>query len=230
MCIFNLTQRSKERKGRKGSILPYLIVFGVIAIVSGCLAQTFCTDRKKTGDYKERTYIDDEIASGHSYRPYTEAEDIAGPTKGPMEYWDSLTSYGDAVAYSDWGMPIEGLDYDRYDGEVQFLLRTVAGVPKDTATVIGPWPAILGGGRYVKIVVGVDTLRIDISRRLPKMIDTGFADALPGCKKHRLFRQFAVNDTSGMSKFEVNIGLPCDSTPLWALNFLKQPLVRKIFV
>lgn len=90
--------------------------------------------------------------------------------------------------YEGYGLNEKDWKYgdDVYAKDETYLIRYVDDIPKDSLILVGPYMRLLMGGIRCRIVVGVDTVSVDIKRPFAKTLDLRFRDALPGCKSYRL--------------------------------------------
>lgn len=110
---------------------------------------------------------------------------------------------------------------DVYAKDETYLTRFVDDKPKESMILVGPYMRLLGEGSRCRIVVGVDTVNINIKRPFGKTLDLRFRDALPDCKFYRFSRHYALNDSAWQTDFQINIAMR-DSTPLFIKDFISE--------
>lgn len=144
--------------------------------------------------------------------------------KEPILYQElPLAESGNIKVYVNYG--IEN-DYALYDDDIigkegTSLTRYVDDKPKESMILVGPYMSILGEGKLCRIVVGVDTVNVNIKRQFGKTLDLRFRDALRDCKSYRLSRHYALNDSAWTTDFQINIAMR-DSTPLFIKDFISN--------
>lgn len=140
------------------------------------------------------------------------------------EYHKSpLAEYGNIKVYADYCLEDKDKKYgDDVDAKDEtYLIRYVDDRPRDSMILAGPYMRLLGEGPLCRIVVGVDTVNVNIKRQFCKVLDLRFQDALPGCKFYRISRHYAINDSARSTDFQINIAMK-DSTPLFIKDFISE--------
>lgn len=134
-----------------------------------------------------------------------------------------LTEYGNIKVYDDYCLEDKDKKYgdDVNAKDETYLIRYVDDKPKDSMILVGPYMRLLGEGSLCRIVVGVDTVDVNIKRPFGKTLDLRFRDALTGCKFYRLSRHYAINDSARSTDFQINIAMR-DSTPLFIKDFISD--------
>lgn len=131
--------------------------------------------------------------------------------------------HGEYALYWDLGVAEDCPDEDILNKEVSMLKRYVKGAVTDSAYIIGSYNRLIQAGRFCKISAGVDTVRIDCTKRLLKIIDTRFLGILPGCSKTSFSRHYTLNDSAANTDFQINIALRPE-TPTAILDFISTML------
>lgn len=151
-----------------------------------------------------------------------------GPQAGD-DFGVLIASDGNIAVYADYGSREEGerpAD-DVYAMDETSLVRTVGGRPDGSMRLIGHHTALTGEGNLCRIIVGVDTVDVDIRQRFRKSLDIRYADALPGCKPHRLSRHHALDPDSPPTDFQINVAMP-DSAPLFIRDFISTTIRKHL--
>lgn len=139
-----------------------------------------------------------------------------------LPYWDKpLVESNDIKVYAEYGLPKNDwkLGDDMYYKDDSYLIRYENNGVADSMILVGPHNGIYGEGYFCKVVVGIDTVNIDIRNPFPRTHDLRFKDAIPGCKLFRLSRHYALNEKAWPTDFQINIALK-ESTPLYIMNFI----------
>lgn len=203
----------------------YLVVVALAAIIGGW---GFSLCRGNRSGSREETRGSKSPGTATTSTAYAAAEESGKadePEPDPMEYWDSLTGDDKYQVYMTFDVPSDECGEGMGSMDIAYLMRTVDGIPKDTTAVLGPWHDLIGKDGKVRFVVGVDTFDMSIRRRFPKVMDLRFRDAIPGVVRHRLSREFALSEHSFDVGFQINVGLPNDTAPLWMLDLISR-LIR----
>lgn len=134
-----------------------------------------------------------------------------------------LAESGIVKVYVNYGIQN---DYAIFDDDIigkdgTSITRYVNDKPKESMILVGPYMNILGQGNMCRIVVGVDTVNVNIERPFKKKMDLRFRDSLDGCKFYRLSRHYALNDSAWDTDFQINIAMR-DSTPLFIKDFISD--------
>lgn len=162
-------------------------------------------------------------------RPDTQTISTKDNEDEAMIFPSSLSSYHEEpnaeyenfkVSY-EYGLKSEDWKYgdNMYYKEDSYLIRFENDIPKDTMILVGPHSGIYGEGKFCRVVVGVDTISINITQPFSKTFDLRFKDAVSDCHKYRFSRHHALNEKSWPTDFQINIGL-MDNTPLSLRNFI----------
>lgn len=133
--------------------------------------------------------------------------------------WNLISEYGDIRIRWDTGCGYREEADDMDHKEYLWIKRFVGDAVADSALIVGPYRNIIGRGRRLLVVSGVDTLRLDIRRQLPRVVDVRHMDERPGCRRYRLSRHYALNDSSWTTDFQLNISMQ-DSTPPFIVRFI----------
>ena len=159
------------------------------------------------------------------------SDDGSGVAKGPgdgaseedMSRVNLITEDGRVKLYAYFGPETEeynsGDDITSNDDTI--LIRHVDNVAKDTMLLVGPYSRLLGHGKLCRIVVGVDTVNVNIHRPLKKRLDLRYTDIIPGCGYYRFSKHFQLSDRSFPTDFQINIAMP-DSAPEYIRHFLNK--------
>lgn len=142
------------------------------------------------------------------------------------EYRGSLIAqYGNIELFANYGLPDKDRKYgdDVGSKDETRLDRYVDGAIKDSAILVGEYMKLVSEGKLCKIVVGVDTVSVDITKPLKRTINLRYADALPGCRKYRLSKHYTLNYRSSPTDFQINLALP-DNAPKFILNFINESI------
>lgn len=136
---------------------------------------------------------------------------------------EPLAESGNVKVYVDFCWDDDGHIYDDdvIAKEQTCLFRYVDDKPMDSMILVGPHMRLLGEGSLCRIVVGVDTVYVNIKRPFRKTLDLRFRDALSRCKFYRLSRHYALNDSAWKTDFQINIAMR-DSTPLFIKDFISE--------
>lgn len=133
--------------------------------------------------------------------------------------WSLITKYDNIKVR--WGMelPERNLSDDMDHKECTALFRYINDDSSDSTIIVGPFNTVLGSGKLCKIIIGVDTVSVNITRKLPRKIDVRRAGMLKGCKHYRLSKHYALSDSAWTTDFQLNISLQ-DSTPKFIGQFI----------
>lgn len=198
------------------------IIVGVIIAVAFTMLEGKCSS--SVPDYSDTLSI--ESADIESINTGDNMNSDSGPDKAPdAPQSKPLAESGNVKVYVDFFWDDEGHIYDDdvIAKEQTCLLRYVDDKPKDSIIFVGPYMRLMGDGDRCRIVVGVDTVNVNIKRPFRKTLDLRFRDALPGCKFHRLSRHYALNDSAWKTDFQINIAMR-DSTPLFIKDFISEKI------
>lgn len=134
-----------------------------------------------------------------------------------------LAEWGNIKVYDDYGLMDKDVEYGDhvFAKDDTYLIRYVDDKPKDSMILVGPYMRLLGEGAICRIVVGVDTVNVNIIRPFGKTLDLRYRDALLGCKHYRLSRHYAFCDSARATDFQINIAMT-DSTPLFIKDFISD--------
>lgn len=134
-----------------------------------------------------------------------------------------LAEYGNVKVYVDFCLEDNDHKYgdDLYAKDETYLTRFVDNKPMESMILKGPYMRLLGDGVRCRIVVGVDTVNVNIKRPFGKFLDLRFRDALSGCRFYRLSRHYALNDSAWDTDFQINIAMR-DNTPLFIKDFISN--------
>lgn len=136
---------------------------------------------------------------------------------------EPLAESGNIKMYVDfcWDDDEHIYDDDLIAKEQTYLIRYVDDKPRDSILLVGSYRRLIGDGDLCLIVVGVDTIKVNIKRPFGKTLDLRFWNALPGCRRYRMSRHYALNDSSWQTDFQINIAMR-DSTPLFIKDFISD--------
>lgn len=197
-------------------IFAVIIAFAILTVVP------FRCNRENVADrYSEMTGDDDSDTVTAIGEP-EDNEDL----QSEVEFLgDPITEYGNIKVYADWSHIKEYYHFgdDMYAKDDCFLFRYVDDVAKDTMVLNGPVNRLIGDGPRCRIVVGVDTVDIDVRQSFSKSLDIRYADAIPGCRRYRLSRHYALNDSARATDFQINVAMR-DSTPLFIRDFISNSI------
>lgn len=190
--------------------LPYIILLTVISMIIVALVPKRCKGNNTTSH--DPVILDEEVVdaiesdnevvlSEHDYRG------------------DSITAYGDVILYANY----ENEDYELGDdvsakGDT-YLTRYVNDKCKESMILVGPNTQLIGAGKYCHIIIGVDTVTIDITKPLRDKIDLRYVGILPNCKFYRLSKHYAFNDSARTTDFQINVAIH-DSAHLYIKDFI----------
>lgn len=134
-----------------------------------------------------------------------------------------LAESGNIKVYVDFCLEDNDHKYgdDVYAKDETYLTRFVDNKPMESMILKGPYMRLLGDGGRCRIVVGVDTVNVNIKRPFGKVLDLRFRDALPGCRFYRLSRHYALNDSAWDTDFQINIAMR-DNTTLFIKDFISN--------
>lgn len=198
------------------TISVLLLVF--VMILVGCNGNNTQSNVRGTNDMG---VIDDTIE--------TEAiESENAVIQSVLEYrGDSILTCEDIILYANYGIIDNSLGDDVATKDETFIVRYVNDEPQDSAVLIGPYNRLIGNGKICKIVVGVDTLNIDIRKSLSGRLDLRYLGILPNCKFYRLSKHYALNDSARSTDFQINVAMPED-TPLHIKDFISGTIQKDV--
>lgn len=190
--------------------LPYIIVLTVISLIIVALVPKRCKGNNTTSN--DQAIIDEEVVD--AIEPEEEVVLSERDYRG-----DSITSYGDVILYANYGNEEYELADDVSAKDDTYLTRYVNDKCKDSIVLVGPNTQLIGAGKYCHIIVGVDTVTIDITKPLSDKIDLRYVGILPKCKFYRLSKHYTLNDSARTTDFQINVAIP-DSVPLYIKDFI----------
>lgn len=196
------------------------IIVGAIAAVAFTMLEGKCSS--SILDYSDTLKTEstdvESINTGNNMNSDSESDSVPVKSQG-----EPLAESGNVKVYVDFCWDDDGHIYydDVIAKEQTCLFRYVDDKPKDSMILVGPYMRLLGSGNQCCIVVGVDTVSINIKRPFSKTLDLRFRDALSGCKFYRLSRHYALNDSAWKTDFQINIAMR-DSTPLFFKDFISE--------
>jgi len=136
-----------------------------------------------------------------------------------------LVESGNIKVDADYGLEEKDRNYgdDVYAKDETYVSRYVNDELSETMILVGPYMRLLGDSvrSLMRIVVGVDTVDVDIKKPFAKTLDLRFRDAISGCKSYRLSRHYALNDSARDTDFQINIAMR-DSTPIFIKDFISD--------
>ena len=115
---------------------------------------------------------------------------------------------------------LRGFWKDRGDeSDTSMLIRYINNIRVDSAAIVGSCDGIRSDNQFCRLMWGIDSRTIDITKKLNKTIDMRFLGVVPGCK----FYSYRFD-----SWFNIHIALP-EPAPDWILNTISetvQPIVN----
>lgn len=136
----------------------------------------------------------------------------------------SVIQFGNICVDPDSGPEENDTDGDDlFLRDASYLSRYINGERKETMLLVGPYNRRLGKGHLCQIVVGVDTVNIDIRQPFHKRIDLRYKDAIPGCKYYRFSKhhELEIPYICPYTDFQINIAMP-DNTPMFIKDFISE--------
>lgn len=182
-------------------LLTVIIVIGVILITILSLFGKYGKESEPVVENKNESPSDSALCSSNEDKLLAESDGI----KVYVEY---------GLSRNDWS-----LGDDMYYKDDNYLVKCKNDMSADTMILVGPHNGIYGDGNLCKVVVGIDTVKIDIRQPFDKTFDLRFKDAIPGCLTHRLSHHHSLNDISWPTDFQINIAMK-DNAPIAIKDFI----------
>lgn len=198
------------------------IMVGVIMAVAFTLMEGKCSTSSADYNYSD-TIIAESSTAEVIYSSEIE-QTTSESEQGENQYHRlPLAEYSNINVYDDYCLEYKDRKYGDDVGakDETYLIRYVDNEPTDSMILVGPYMRLIGDGALCRIVVGVDTVNVNIKRPFGKVLDLRFRDVLPGCKFYRLSRHYAINDSARSTDFQINIAMK-DSTPLFIKDFISD--------
>ncbi len=202
-------------------LLTTIMIIAVISVVFMCLAGK-CSSNPSEYDPSDTIVDEVPVEETISTMDNEDVDSISEPVY--TEYHETpIAESGNVKVYTGYGLTETDRKYgdDVFAKDETYLLRYVNDEPRDSMILVGPYSRLLGDGSRCRIVVGVDTVNLNIKRPFGKTLDLRFRDALPDCRFYRLSRYYALNDSARSTDFQINIAMR-DSTPLTVRDFISD--------
>lgn len=135
-----------------------------------------------------------------------------------------IAKYNNIVVYWDPECSSRHLTDDMDNKEGVLLKRYVNDILYDSSIIVGPYNDVIGRNYHCLVLSGVDTVKIDIRKPLPRIINTRRLGELPGCKNYRISKHYALSDSAWTTDFQLNISIS-DSTLNTMFQFIST-LIR----
>lgn len=193
-------------------ILVAIVLFGIMTFV----LLTNCGRSHRNSDYGDTIVGTVEDCAEEGYTLYN-------PDSDTIDY-SLIVKYKNIEVHWDTDCSSRHLTDDMDHKEGVLLMRYVDGVLSDSSIIVGPYIGAMGNKSKCLVLSGVDTVKIDVRRPLPHIINTRRLGELPGCKNYRMSRHYALSDSAWTTDFQLNISVQ-DSTPKFMLQFISR-LIR----
>lgn len=196
------------------------IIVGAIMAVTFTMLEGKCSSNANdySGVFKTESVGAGSIDTENSMNLDSESDSVsATPQSEPLAESGNIKVYVDFC----WDDVKHIYDDDIIAKEQTCLVRYADDKPTDSMILVGPYMRLLSDGDLCRIVIGVDTVNVNIRRPFNKALDLRFRDALSGCKYYRLSRHYALNDSAWDTDFQINIAMR-DSTLLFIKDFISE--------
>lgn len=196
--------------------MRYLLIAVIAGVVLPLVFTCFpgLTSSKQAQD-AGRSYGSD---FGQSYNPVGEdsvLHQMYPYVRQPQKYYgDTLCQYDNKTVFISYEKTSLLKDMGD-DGAVLITLEN--DVPVDTC-ILGEHSGMLVEADQVKIIVSADTLTMPL-RYLPSRIETLAMLTPEKCRRHHLYREFALSDSSWNCEFSFTAWLP-ENPPGWIRQFI----------
>lgn len=197
--------------------LPFITFFAIVVIAAmASISLTNCSISRINSDYGDT--VDSSIEDSCE-----ENNILYDPNSDTIDY-SLIVRYKNIEVHWDTECSSRHLTDDMDHKEGVLLKRYVDGVLSDSSIIVGPYTGALGDKSNCLVYSGVDTVKIDVRRPMPHIINTRRLGELQGCKNYRISKHHAISDSAYTTDFQLNISVQ-NSTPNFILQFISA-LIR----